>query len=191
MTDLSLQVTAFPTELGWSAIAASATAVKQIVFAYPSAAAALAALDTEHAEPVDDAATDWRSLIDRLQDFAAGRRVEFDDVPIELEHLTGFRRRVIERTRAIPYGATRSYGELAALAGSPRAARAVGSTMATNRFSIVVPCHRVTNADGSPGAYGGPNGAAFKRRLLELERRALAEQPKSRRGGRTASSRRS
>ncbi|REK19599.1 MAG: methylated-DNA--[protein]-cysteine S-methyltransferase [Planctomycetota bacterium] len=172
-SDSHLNLAAFPTDLGWAALATKDSFVEQIAFAYPSAAAALAAVDVDVACG-EDAGKDWRWLIDRLQDFSTGQPVDFSDVPLAIEHLTAFRRRVIEHARAIPYGATRSYGELAALAGSPRAARAVGSTMATNRFSIVVPCHRVTNSDGTPGAYGGPNGAALKRRLLDMEQRAVA-----------------
>ena len=143
--------------------------VKQIVFGYPSGTAALAALDPVLADAAI-AGDDWLWLVERLQDFAAGKKVDFADVSIELAHLTRFQRRVVSHCRAIPYAQTRSYGELAALAGSPRAARAVGNTMATNRHSIVVPCHRVVNADGSAGHYGGPGGSQLKRRLLALER---------------------
>jgi O-6-methylguanine DNA methyltransferase len=163
------QLASFGTELGWIAMIATERTVKQIVFGYPSEAAALAALDSVLADTAV-AGDDWLWLVERLQDFAAGKNVEFSDVSIELAHLTRFQRRVVKHCRAIPYGQKRSYGELAALAGSPRAARAVGNTMATNRFSIVVPCHRVVNADGSTGHYGGPGGSQLKRRLLSLER---------------------
>lgn len=166
------EISTFWSELGWMAMVASDVAVRQLVFGYPSAAAALAALDSKLAD--DAVAGDrWSWLVERLQDFAAGRRVEFDDVAIEAAHLGPFQRRVVEHCRAIPYGHTLSYGQLAALAGSPRAARAVGTTMATNRFAIVVPCHRVINADGSCGHYGAPGGRATKRKMLEIEREAV------------------
>ena len=182
-----LEITSFSTELGCMAMVASKRAVKQIVYGYPSAAAALAALDRALADAAI-AGDRWLGLVERLQDFAAGRNVDFRDVPIELSHLTPFQRRVVKHCRAIPYGQTRSYGELAALAGSPRAARAVGNTMATNRFAIVVPCQRVVNADGSVGHYGAPGGSQFKRRMLEMEGRspascgALRRAAKKRRG---------
>jgi methylated-DNA-[protein]-cysteine S-methyltransferase len=143
-----------------------------LLYGYPSAAAALAALPEALAERADRAAG-WRPLIERLQRFAAGRPADFRDVPLALDHLAPLQRRVVARCRAIPYGQTCSYGELAARAGSPRAARAVGNTMAANRFAIVVPCHRVINADGSLGRYGGPLGPRLKQLVLSLERRGL------------------
>jgi methylated-DNA-[protein]-cysteine S-methyltransferase len=73
--------------------------------------------------------------------------------------------------RAVPYGETVTYGELAALAGHVGAQRAVGTFCARNRFGVVVPCHRVVAADGI-GPYGSL-GSEYKRRLLELERAAL------------------
>lgn len=166
----SLQLTTFSTDLGWMALVASDTTVRQLVFGHASAAAARAALDAEllGRAGVGD---DHLALIERLTNFAAGKRVDFLDVRIDLAHLTPFRRRVVKHCRAIPYGQTRSYGELAVLAGSPRAARAVGSTMASNRFSIIVPCHRVINADGSVGRYGAPGLSQTKRRMLEMEAR--------------------
>jgi methylated-DNA-[protein]-cysteine S-methyltransferase len=167
------QIASFPTELGWMAMVATETMVKQIVFGYPSAAAATAALNAELADAAI-AGDDWLWLGQRVQDFAAGRNASFGDVSIDLAHLTTFQRRVIKHCRAIPHGQTRSYGQLAALAGSPRAARAVGSTMAANRYSIVVPCHRVVNSDGSPGRYGGPGGSQLKRQLLALEQHTAA-----------------
>jgi len=166
-----LYVSSFCTDLGWIALVASEAAVEQIVFAHPSRAAALAALSPA----VDARETEdhpWRGLVERLREYAAGRRVLFGDVPLALDHLTPFRRRVVKHCRAIAYGKTRSYGELAALAGHAHAARAVGSTMATNRFPIIVPCHRVINADGSIGQFGAPGGSQTKRRMLELEQRA-------------------
>jgi len=78
-----------------------------------------------------------------------------------------FRTRVWSQARRIPYGRTETYSSLARAAGSPGAARAVGSAMAANPFPIIVPCHRVVAADGIGGfSAGGP----LKRRLLELER---------------------
>ncbi len=70
---------------------------------------------------------------------------------------------------AIPYGETRSYGDLARDVGRPGAARAVGMAMGRNPCPIVVPCHRVVRSDGSIGGYSGREGVAFKRQLLELE----------------------
>jgi O-6-methylguanine DNA methyltransferase len=77
------------------------------------------------------------------------------DPPLSFEGMTAFRRRVLERVREIPRGSVSSYGDLAAAAGNPRAARAVGSIMAKNPFPWVVPCHRVVRSDLSLGGFGG------------------------------------
>ena len=107
----------------------------------------------------------------RLRRYFAGGRDDFLDVELDLEGLTPFQRAVCEALRGVPYGETVTYGELAALAGHPNAQRAVGTFCAHNRFSIIVPCHRVVAAGGI-GSYGSL-GVGYKRRLLELEGAAL------------------
>ncbi|HXF71778.1 MAG TPA: methylated-DNA--[protein]-cysteine S-methyltransferase [Actinomycetota bacterium] len=79
----------------------------------------------------------------------------------------GFGRRVLEATARVPYGAVATYGRVAALAGSPRAARAAGNALRANPVSLLVPCHRVVPADGSLGGYGGDEWR--KEALLRLE----------------------
>ncbi len=113
----------------------------------------------------DDAALAELSAI--VSDLAKGRRrPEVDTLPLDV-HATAFRRRVWEALRRIPTGETRSYGDVAASVGAPRAARAVGTACATNPIPIVVPCHRVVASDGSLGGYAG--GLARKRQLLDAE----------------------
>jgi methylated-DNA-[protein]-cysteine S-methyltransferase len=102
----------------------------------------------------------------------AGKAVAYDDVPLDVVGLSSFQRALLCAARTIRWGAVVTYGELASLAGSPRAARAAGSFCASNRLSLVVPCHRVVAAGrGEPyeiGGYGA-SGSALKRRLLALE----------------------
>ena len=105
----------------------------------------------------------------RLESFAGGEPEVFADLPVVLTHLTPFQRRVVAACRAIPYGKVKSYGEVAALAGSPGAARAVGQVMASNRLPLIVPCHRVVAAGGGLGGFSAPHGKNLKRRLLEME----------------------
>lgn len=100
-----------------------------------------------------------------------GERVGYEDVTIELEWATPFQRALAAALRAVPWGEVVSYGELAALAGRPGAARAAGSFCADNRFALIVPCHRVVAAGGI-GGYG-TSGVGLKRRLLALEGLAL------------------
>jgi methylated-DNA-[protein]-cysteine S-methyltransferase len=106
-------------------------------------------------------------LVERIRAYFDGARDTFTDVELELEWCTPFQRAAVDAIRAIPYGETASYGEVAALAGYPNAQRAVGSVCAANRFALFVPCHRVVGAAGL-GSYGSL-GLAYKRRLLELE----------------------
>jgi methylated-DNA-[protein]-cysteine S-methyltransferase len=106
-------------------------------------------------------------LGDRLVAYFGGAREDFADVKLELDWCTPFQRAVADVLRALPYGETVTYGELAALAGHPNAQRAAGTFCAGNRFPVLVPCHRVVAADGL-GSYGSL-GTGYTRRMLELE----------------------
>jgi len=104
---------------------------------------------------------------DALSEYLEGDATTLD-LPVDLRLTAApFRRLVLEKLREVPRGETVSYGELAARAGNPKAARAVGSACARNPIPIVVPCHRVLPGTGRLGNYGG--GPARKRALLELE----------------------
>ncbi len=105
----------------------------------------------------------------QLNEYFTGRRREFT-VPVDLSGSDGFRRDVLETLcRDVSYGEIVTYGELAEMAGRPRAARAVGTAMAGCPVSIVIPCHRVVAAGGVGGYGGGASGIALKRALLALE----------------------
>jgi methylated-DNA-[protein]-cysteine S-methyltransferase len=103
----------------------------------------------------------------QLDEYFAGTRRAFD-VRLDWRLARGFTRQALEAIIEIPYGETASYGEVAMLAGSPRAARAVGTACRTTPFSLVVPVHRVVRSDGSNGEYGGH--PEVKEHLLALER---------------------
>ena len=106
-------------------------------------------------------------VVARVCAFLAGEAVELSDVPLDLEPLSHFQRTVTTVLRQVPRGEVVTYGELAALAGRPRAQRAAGSVCARNPFMFLVPCHRVVAANGI-GSYGSA-GTGIKRRLLALE----------------------
>ncbi len=106
-------------------------------------------------------------LASRVVDYFAGEPDDFLDVELDLEGVTDFEQELTDALRRVPRGSTVTYGELAGLAGRPKAQRAAGTFCARNRFGLVVPCHRVVGADGI-GSYGSL-GVAYKRRLLELE----------------------
>ena len=110
-------------------------------------------------------------LAERMRDWFAGAEDDFLDVELELDSCTPFQLAAVDALRHVPRGEVVTYGELAALAGSPGAARAIGTLCATNRFAVIVPCHRVVSASGI-GGYGSL-GEAYKRRLLRLDGVAL------------------
>ena len=111
------------------------------------------------------------TLVARLRAYFAGAEVGFDDVELDVGELTLFGRELALALRAVPRGEVVTYGELAALAGRPGAARAAGTFCAQNRLAIFIPCHRVVAADGL-GGYGSL-GSSYKQRLLALEHVAL------------------
>ena len=105
-----------------------------------------------------------------LDEYFAGRRETFD-VALDWALVTGrFGRRVLEQTARIPFGATRSYREIAERAGSPNAFRAAGNALGANPIPIIVPCHRVLASGGGLGGYTG--GLDVKRTLLGIESRS-------------------
>ena len=117
-----------------------------------------------------------RNAARALELHLGGTPQDFGDLPLDLGNLPPFHARVYEASRKIPSGKMVTYGELAARAGSPGAARAVGQAMAKNPFFVVVPCHRI----GDPSKLGGfsaPGGVVTKRRMLEIEGAFLEPPP--------------
>lgn len=104
-----------------------------------------------------------------IQRLLAGAAEDFAFLPLDLDGVPDFDRRVYEVALAIPVGETRTYGAVARAIGEPDAARAVGRALGANPFPIVVPCHRVLAAGGAIGGFSAPGGVATKRRLLAIE----------------------
>jgi methylated-DNA-[protein]-cysteine S-methyltransferase len=126
-----------------------------------------------------DAGDPAERLVGRVARFFAGQPVGFDAGELGLAEsceewgLTGFGCRAALALAEVPYGALVSYGELAGLAGAPRAARAAGTFCAGNPLGLFIPCHRVVRSDGSPGEFGS-YGTRYKQRLLRLEAQGSA-----------------
>ena len=112
-------------------------------------------------------------LAEQVEQYFDGARRRFD-VDIDWRLVTGFAREAMRAVLEIPYGETASYGEVAAMAGRPRAARAVGTACRTAPLSLFVPVHRVIRADGSLGEYGG--NEPIKRFLIDIERASAQEE---------------
>lgn len=103
--------------------------------------------------------------ISELEEYFAGGRQSFT-LPLSPQG-TPFQKSVWDALLTIPYGQTRTYGQIAAQIGKPKACRAVGLANHNNPISILIPCHRVIGANGSLTGYGG--GLPAKKKLLELE----------------------
>ena len=108
-----------------------------------------------------------------LEDFFRDGRESFLQIKVDSTGWTPFQKRVYQQCRLIRAGSTRTYKQLAAMAGSEKASRAVGAAMARNRVPLVIPCHRVVSAGGSLRGFSAPGGLDTKRFLLDLERPTL------------------
>ena len=104
----------------------------------------------------------------QILEFLNGARQEFN-LPLDLSGMSDFQAKVLRLTKQIPYGGTRTYGEIARSMGKPEAGRAVGGALARNPIPLLIPCHRVVAASGALTGYSAAGGVATKTRLLQLE----------------------
>ncbi|MGP8000197.1 MAG: methylated-DNA--[protein]-cysteine S-methyltransferase [Streptosporangiaceae bacterium] len=154
------------TPVGRLLLAATPAGLVRVAFASEDHDTVLAALATQISPRILNAPQRLDDVARELDEYFSGARHRFD-LPLDFQLATGFRRAVLRELPRIGYGQTASYAAVAAAAGSPRAVRAAGTACATNPLPVVVPCHRVIRADGSPGRYRG--GPAAKQLLLSLE----------------------
>lgn len=134
--------------------------------AFLSLNAAYAGRSYQYSEP------ETRIYLEQIKSYLNQELKEFT-LPIDWSSYTDFQREVLVETLAIPYGETRSYGQVAAAIGRPKAARAVGQAEKRNEVPLVIPCHRVVGSDGSLTGYGGKDNTAIKADLLDYERIVL------------------
>ena len=168
----TLEISVFATPLGYWGVCGRDEVVYALTLGQATAQAALLGLGKQIRNiPVASTSRDWfPGLRERLERYASGAKVAFDDVQLALPRMTEFQQQVVEATRNLKFGETVTYGELAVRADRPRAARAVGTVMSSNRIPIIIPCHRVVGSGGCLGGYSAPQGLTLKARLLELER---------------------
>lgn len=117
------------------------------------------------------------AAVDAVVRLLAGEAEEFGGLDLHMADLPAFDRSVLEATRRIPRGETRTYGEIASALGSPGAARAVGRALGRNPIPIIIPCHRVLAASGKSGGFSAPGGASTKLRILDIEGARRGAQP--------------
>lgn len=109
------------------------------------------------------------AAVDLLRRYATGEPVDLASIPVDLPHVSDFRRDIYRAARRIAHGEVLSYGELAERAGHAGAFRETGTAMGSNPVPLLVPCHRVLAAGRKPGGFSAPGGVANKLRLLALE----------------------
>jgi len=152
--------------MGWMVLLAGEDGLKRASLK-PSPQDALEDLGTD-LDGADDDPDAFIQVVKCLQRYAGGEMTALDGIELDFTGVTPFFNAAWNACRSIPSGETRSYAWLAAEAGSPLAMRAAGQAMARNRFSLIIPCHRVIASDGSLGGYGG-GGLGVKARLLQME----------------------
>lgn len=158
----------FPSRLGWMGFSATARGIRRLTFGHTSQAEVQSALEPASAEP--HSLPPWALEAQKLlQQYAAGEPVDLGSIPLDLPAGTPFEQAVRRALARIRYGSTISYGELAAAARSPGAARAVGNLMARNPVPLLIACHRVVGAGGRLGGYSAPSGLGMKADLLKME----------------------
>ena len=108
-------------------------------------------------------------LIKKIKGYFEGKKVEFDKENLNLSPYTPFQRKILLKTREIPYGVTRTYLWLAEQSGFPRAYRAAGGVMRMNPLPLIIPCHRVLGSDGRLTGFSSQGGIELKRKMLALE----------------------
>lgn len=107
--------------------------------------------------------------IEAIAALMSGERVDLAFIPLDMDGVPEFHRRVYDVARSIRPGATMTYGEIAERIGDAGAARAVGQALGRNPFAVIVPCHRVTAAGGKTGGFSASGGRVTKLRLLAIE----------------------
>ncbi len=170
---MKLQACVFSTPIGWLGLVGTGKRVWRLTIGHRRSEEAWSDLRRHFAEDSITTADWYPKLKKMLEQFAAGKVVSFEDVLVRIDHRTEFQQRVLAATQTIGFGEAISYGRLAALVGSPKAARAVGSVMASNQIPIIIPCHRVVGSKGELTGFSAPTGLDLKQRLLDMEHAAL------------------
>lgn len=168
----------FDTPIGACAIVWGEAGVRGLMLPGADRARTLASLRRRHPQACEAAPTAAiAAAIDRLQALLDGQPEGLEQIALDMDGVPAFHRRVYEAARHIGPGRTCTYGELAEALGEPGAARSVGQALGANPFAIIVPCHRVLAAGGRSGGFSAPGGVDTKRRLLEIERARIGNEP--------------
>ncbi len=160
----------FETAIGWAGVAWSDDGLIGAHLPEPNPAIARASFQRRFPDAVEsEPSPTIASVAAEIQSLLRGERPTLQDAPLDLKRVPDFHARVYAIARAIPPGETRTYGEIAVQLGDRLLAQQVGQALGKNPWPIIVPCHRVTAADGKIGGFSARGGAMTKLRLLEIE----------------------
>jgi methylated-DNA-[protein]-cysteine S-methyltransferase len=163
-----METTTFDTALGRFGIGWTERGLARVLLPGDDEAALLERLNRGDARAGDPPRT-IAALMDRIEDYAEGERVDFADIELDLGGVPDFHRRAYEILVTVGWGETLTYGDLARRLGDVSLSRAVGQAMGANPIPLVIPCHRVLASNGKPGGFSAPGGTASKVKMLALE----------------------
>ncbi len=162
--------TLFSTSIGTCAVAWSPKGLVCVQLPDPNDTTRVAKLCSEaEGAPMTNPPAWVVDAIERIRRLLDGQDEDLSSVPIDLDGLPPFHRKVYEAARRIHRGELRTYADVANATGSPKAFRAVGQALAKNPLPILVPCHRVVASHGKPGGFSAPGGLDTKAQLLAIE----------------------
>lgn len=160
----------FETAFGTCAIAWSAAGLTRVQLPEATRAKTEARMRGGGGEPAQPPLPEFaQAAVDALQRYFAGSAASLDALRLDESIVTAFNAAIFRALRAVPRGATVTYGDLAKAVGQPGAARAVGMAMSRNPWPVIVPCHRVLASGRKMGGFSAPGGTATKEKLLQLE----------------------
>ncbi|MHC4624445.1 MAG: methylated-DNA--[protein]-cysteine S-methyltransferase [Planctomycetota bacterium] len=169
----AVRYTVFETRWGYFGLAGAGAGLLRTCLPMPNASRVESLLLENHPSARHEKGL-FRPLQEQITAYFQGSYVDFDaDMPVLFMDLSSFARSVLAACRGVRYGRTISYGQLAAKAGSPKAARAIGGVMARNPLPLIIPCHRIVRADGRIGGFSAIGGISLKKKMLEMESHAL------------------
>ncbi len=168
----------FTTDFGPAAIAWRQKSIIGLLLPEPSHVSLLrrvaqSFIDCHEAEPTQPV----NKVIKQIRQYFAGQPANFKGISIDLTGCTPFCQTVYEQLCQVPAGSTVSYKDLAAACEKPDAARAIGLAAGRNPVPLLIPCHRVVNADGRLGGFSASGGVSLKARMLQLEGHIIEERP--------------
>jgi len=160
----------FETALGWMGIAWSVNGLTRVWLAERDRASVERRIERrEPGVPETQPAGPVAETVDMIQRYAAGEPVDFSGVAVDLAGVDDFRAAIYAAAKALAYGETVTYGELAKRAGHAGLARETGAALGANPVPLVVPCHRILAAGNKIGGFSAPGGSATKEKMLAIE----------------------